>query len=82
MPRDCVYRPKEGFSIPIKNWLMDELRPQLEELLAAERIKQQGIFRWDAIERMKREHLAGQANHSHVLWALMMFHDWRRRWST
>jgi asparagine synthase (glutamine-hydrolysing) len=81
VPRDCVYRQKEGFSIPIKNWLCDELRPMMEDLLAPATIGAEGLFRPDAVERLKREHLAGQANHSHVLWTLMVFQDWRRRWA-
>ena len=81
VPEDCIYRPKEGFSIPIKAWLRSELRPLMEELLPAGRIAEEGIFRGAAVDRLKREHLAGRANHSHVLWGLMVFQDWRRRWS-
>ena len=32
------------------------------------------------VERLKGEHLRGEENHSHVLWALLVFQDWRRRW--
>jgi asparagine synthase (glutamine-hydrolysing) len=80
VPRECVYRAKEGFSIPIKNWLQSEFRPMLEDLLAPDNLKKEGIFRVDAIERMKMEHMKRLANHSHVLWSLIVFQDWRRRW--
>jgi asparagine synthase (glutamine-hydrolysing) len=81
VPTWCVYRPKQGFSIPVKNWLLTEFRPLLDELLAPERLAAEGILRVPAVERLKREHLDGRANHSHVLWSLMVFQDWRRRWS-
>ena len=81
VPRECVYRPKEGFSIPIKGWLCDVLRPLMEELLSPGLLAEEGIFRPESIERLKREHLEGRANHSHVLWSLMVFQDWRRRWA-
>jgi asparagine synthase (glutamine-hydrolysing) len=80
VPRDCVYRRKEGFSIPIKNWLGGELRPLMDDLLAPARLAADDLFRPAEVERMKREHLEGRANHSHVLWTLMVFQDWRRRW--
>ena len=32
VPRDCVYRNKEGFSIPIKQWLQGRFRPASETL--------------------------------------------------
>jgi asparagine synthase (glutamine-hydrolysing) len=80
VPKECVYRPKEGFSIPIKNWLGGQFLPLMEELLKAPDIKSQGLFRVDTVERLKKEHLSGSTNHSHVLWSLMVFQDWYRRW--
>ena len=80
VPPDCIYRPKEGFSIPIKNWLKFELRPVMEELLSSELIKKEGLFQSATIERLKRDHLAGNANNSHILWSLMIFQEWHRRW--
>jgi len=79
-PAACIYRPKEGFSIPIKNWLANELRPLMEELLDNKLIKKEGLFRARTIERLKQEHLTGLANHSHILWGLMVFEAWRKRW--
>jgi asparagine synthase (glutamine-hydrolysing) len=81
VPAECVYRPKEGFSIPIKQWLGREFRPLLEELLGRDRIAGEGIFQVDCVEALKREHLAGRANHSHILWAMLVFQEWRRRWN-
>ena len=80
VPRECVYRAKQGFSIPIKNWLRSEFRPLLEESLAPGRLAAEGIFDVATLGRLKEEHLDGRANHSHVLWALLVFQDWRRRW--
>ena len=80
VPRDCVYRPKEGFSIPIKDWLGHELRPLMEELLDPRQLEREGIFDVKTIATLKREHQEGVANHSHILWGLMVFEDWRRRW--
>jgi asparagine synthase (glutamine-hydrolysing) len=80
VPRECVYRPKEGFSIPIKNWLKSELRPLMEDLLDQSNIKNECLFRSDTIERLKQEHLSGIANHSHILWSLMVFQAWKKMW--
>jgi asparagine synthase (glutamine-hydrolysing) len=80
VPADCVYRPKEGFSIPIKNWLGAELRPLMEELLDSKRVSADGLFDPTVVQRLKTEHLQGVANHSHILWSLVVFHDWQRRW--
>ena len=80
VPEECIYRPKEGFSIPIKNWLGQELRPVMEAHLDSKKIKKEGLFRPATVERVKQEHLTGRANHSHILWSLIVFHAWRKRW--
>jgi len=80
IPPQCVYRPKEGFSIPIKHWLTTTLRPLMEELLSEKTIREQGLFAWDTVQSMKSEHLQGKENHSHQLWALMMFQAWQKKW--
>jgi asparagine synthase (glutamine-hydrolysing) len=80
IPRDCVYRAKEGFSIPMKHWLGGQFRPIMEYFLAPQRINEAGLFRSSTIERLKREHLKGDANHSHVLWSLIVFEAWKDRW--
>ena len=79
VPRECVYRPKQGFSIPIKNWLKEELRPMAEQYLDPKRIEREGIFEPAVVSRLWREHLDNRANHSHLLWALLVFEQWRDR---
>jgi len=80
IPHDCVYRPKEGFSIPIKHWLNNEFKPLMNDLLSYQNIKSDGIFDYNLISKLKDEHSLGKENHSHILWALMVFHDWKQRW--
>ena len=82
VPRECVYRPKEGFSIPMKQWLKTEFKPIMDDLLSPRRLAAEGIFNVQTVERLKAEHLANRANHSHVLWSMIVFEDWRKRWAT
>ena len=80
VPENCVYRPKEGFSIPIKNWLKTQFRPIIEDYLQSEQLRQQGIFQVETVEKLKQEHFSDVANHSHILWSLIVFQAWYRRW--
>ncbi len=77
LPKEILHRDKQGFSIPIKNWLKDELKPLMGEVLSARKIKREGFFNPDYIDRLKAEHLKGVENHSHRLWALMVFGIWQ-----
>jgi asparagine synthase (glutamine-hydrolysing) len=80
VPKESVYRTKQGFSIPIKHWLNDAFRPLTQEMLAPERLRADGLFQPDTVQQLLAEHAANRANHSHVIWAMLVFQDWRRRW--
>lgn len=76
LPHDVLRKRKEGFSIPMKTWLRTELRPLMLDVLSEAEIRRQGYFHWPYVARLIDEHLAGRENHSHRLWALMVFHLW------
>ncbi len=80
LPHDILYRKKEGFSIPMKNWLRQELRPLMEDTLSSNRIKKEGLFDHDYIAGLKSDHIAGRVNNSHQLWPLMVFHFWKDKY--
>src|SRR6266511_74245 len=44
LPGRILTRKKEGFSIPMKNWLRRELEPLMRSLLSAERVAARGLF--------------------------------------
>ena len=80
VPHDCVYRNKEGFSIPIKQWLVDDFSSLVTNFLSRERLEKQGIFNADYTQRLVNEHMANTANHSHRLWSLIVFQAWSDKW--
>jgi asparagine synthase (glutamine-hydrolysing) len=76
LPASILQKKKEGFSIPIKNWLKDELKPLLLDSLSPDRVRHRGYFNVVYIDRLVSEHLAGTHNHSHKLWPLVLFEIW------
>jgi asparagine synthase (glutamine-hydrolysing) len=76
LPDRVLTRKKEGFSIPMKNWLRRELQPLMRSLLSPERIADRGLFDCDEISRMVETHVAGRENHAHTLFPLMVFERW------
>jgi asparagine synthase (glutamine-hydrolysing) len=80
LPKENIYRSKEGFSIPIKNWLKNELRNLLLDFLNERNINSSGFFHYPFIKKMIKEHLDGKENHSHRLWALLVFEVWRKNY--
>ena len=80
LPRENIYRPKEGFSIPIKHWLRQELRKMMLDYLSEKRTKEVGLFNYGLIKNMIDSHLSGRKNWSHQLWALLVFEIWRENY--
>jgi asparagine synthase (glutamine-hydrolysing) len=76
LPLEIRRRDKQGFSIPIKNWIRNELKPMMFDLLNENLIKQQGLFNHKTVSNLLLEHINGTENHSHKLWALMVFQKW------
>ena len=76
LPAEILHRGKEGFSMPIKHWLRGELRDLMLDLLSGPRLRKRGLFAPAHVARLVHEHLAGRANHSHRLWALLAFEVW------
>jgi asparagine synthase (glutamine-hydrolysing) len=79
LPNEIIYRRKEGFSIPIKNWLKDELKDLMMEYLSEKRVKEAGFFNYTYIKKLIDEHLNAKQNHAHRLWALILFSLWREK---
>lgn len=79
LPEMVLNKPKQGFSIPLKNWLRGPLRPMLTDLLSVDQIRQRGYFDAITVQKWVTEHLDGSANHSHRLWALMVFELWHQQ---
>ena len=76
LPDEVLYRGKEGFSIPIKNWLKKELKPLMIDTLAPEKLRREGFFNPVYVQKLIKQHLDGTENHSHRLWALIIFGRW------
>ena len=80
LPPSILGRKKEGFSIPLKNWLRRELREPMLDVLNPEAIRAGGLFDPAAVGRLVREHVSGEQNHAHRLWCLMVFEIWKKKY--
>lgn len=76
LPKEILQRPKKGFGIPIAEWLKGRLNPLLHDLLAPERLKNQGLFDAAFVQKLITEHESGAASHHKQLWTLLVFQLW------
>jgi asparagine synthase (glutamine-hydrolysing) len=76
LPDRILTRKKEGFSIPMKNWLRQGLEPLMRSLLSRERTIARGWFNPEEVSTLIDAHVAGRENHAHTLFPLMVFERW------
>jgi len=76
LPDHILNRRKEGFSIPMKNWLRRELQPLMRDLLSPDRVARRGLFDPQVVAGLMDAHTAGRENHAHTLFPLMVFEQW------
>ncbi len=80
VPAKLFERPKQGFNIPLGEWMRGALRGWCEDLLNAQTLADQGFFDAAQIRKIWDEHLAGRGNHANALWSVLMFQAWHKRW--
>jgi asparagine synthase (glutamine-hydrolysing) len=78
VPSRNLRRPKQGFAVPIGQWLRGDLRGFVYDNLSASRLAATGILRQDAILAILKAHLSGTRDYAHHLWVLLMLELWYR----
>jgi asparagine synthase (glutamine-hydrolysing) len=73
IPKDILDRPKQGFGVPVSDWLKGDLK-----LWAEERLNDQKIFQELPIDQSKvlalwKLHKTGRRNAHPLLWAALVF---------
>jgi asparagine synthase (glutamine-hydrolysing) len=78
VPRDVLYRPKQGFALPLVHWMRNELRELILTTLLEPRTLQRGYFDPTGVRRLLDEHFSGRRNRSSAIWRLLIFELWQR----
>jgi asparagine synthase (glutamine-hydrolysing) len=76
VPKQLVERPKQGFGVPVHEWLRGPMRAWAEELLSESRLRHEGYFEAAPIRQKWSEHVSGRRNWQAQLWGVLMFQAW------
>jgi asparagine synthase (glutamine-hydrolysing) len=79
VPPALFERPKQGFAVPVGQWLRGELREWAQALLDPARLRAEGYLDPGPIAQCWREHLSGRRNWDSRLWTVLMFQAWLER---
>ena len=80
VPNDILYRPKQGFGLPINEWFITGMAPFVEHALFSSPIRKRGFFDYDFVRSLWTQHLAGKVNYSFNIWSLLNLSLWYEHW--
>ena len=79
LPKEVIYRSKTGFGVPLRLWLLHELKPFMEERLSKKALAEVGFWDekkvWDLINRNQR----GEIDATYSILALMGILSWHKQ---
>src|SRR6185295_10883445 len=77
-PEEMVYRRKEGFLMPVTEWLSVNLESYVRETLSDKRLQRHGIFDTTQVHSLIDRLYAGNNDYRQVnkVFALLVFQEW------
>ena len=78
VPREILHREKQGFGVPINEWINLQLKDRITSDLSDQRSMERGYFDAKYVRVLLDEHGRGRRDHSHALWTLWMLELWHR----
>jgi asparagine synthase (glutamine-hydrolysing) len=74
VPRDVLYRPKQGFSVPLARWFRGDMGKYLQNKLNQKnQFLASDYLNIETVQRLIGEHQRGRFDNSRVLWLIWMF---------
>lgn len=76
LPKEIINKKKQGFGLPLRQWIKEGLNNFVQEILSKEKINKIGLFDYSYIHQLINEHSKGIRDNHKKIWALVMFQLW------
>jgi asparagine synthase (glutamine-hydrolysing) len=78
VPPQLLHRRKQGFQLPLVEWMRDRSKAPFWGVLLENRSLQRGYFKPGAVRALIDEHVRGRRNRSGMLWRMLVLELWHR----
>ncbi len=78
IPNEILDAPKQGFVVPMAEWLRGELKDLAYDVLLDSTARERGYFAPDSVRALLDRHISGSEDRSGAIWALLVFELWHR----
>ena len=73
---DLAYRRKQMFTVPVGEWFKTDLAEMCEDLLLSEQSQMRGLFNYNYVGEILRNHQQGVENNTREIRALVSLENW------
>lgn len=78
IPSEVIHRKKQGFQLPLVDWMRDAEKARFWNVLLEPRTLQRGYFKPGVVKGLIEEHVRGRRNRSGLLWRMLVLELWHR----
>jgi asparagine synthase (glutamine-hydrolysing) len=75
-PKDFLNKSKQGFGVPIGDWLRGNLKKELLHYIGKEFIDKQNIFNYEVISKLVNNHVEGKIDNTIRVFTYFCFQKW------
>jgi len=76
LPAGITQRPKEGFVLPVFDWMVEKLKEYSMDTLSKERLQRHDLLNENVVKHIVSDYHAGNRKVAAKVWNLMMFQIW------
>ncbi len=78
VPREVLYRRKQGFVMPASTWIREDLALTVRSLMLSLTEPDRGLFQREWVMKILNEHMIEKKDWGQQIWTLMVFEIWYR----
>jgi asparagine synthase (glutamine-hydrolysing) len=80
LPREVIHRGKQGFTLPLTEWIAGPLRDEVTRGLR-DGLARRGLIRAEYIDELLKRQFSSRRNETGRIWSLLILEKWLERWS-
>ena len=78
LPQEVIYRPKTGFGVPMRQWITNELKPLVDDVLSPSALSRRGLVDPSGVRRLVEMDREGKVDGSYTVFSLLCIESWCR----
>jgi len=81
IPKDMTDKQKAGFTVPLKDWLLDELKDRAIYSLDSKLLREDNIIKESYLNDIKNDLLKGKVDKPIFIWMIIIYVMWKEKWN-